>query len=184
MSNPRVDCVGVVAAKANSVRFPDKNIQILRGEPLFWHSVKPLMESRYVDCVYVATDSEVIENYCNERGVAVIRRGVNVIYDEAPLLSVLKYAYQSINCKYAYVATIMANCPNHTAFELDNAIRLIKSKSLKEVRGFDKDGIETGLMVFDSTVIDTATAISSHIGSIVTGGTEIHYRDELKSLQT
>ena len=58
--------LGLVAAKATSKRFPGKNKHILNGEPLFWHSVKPLLNSKLVDDVYVITDSKYIKEYCEE----------------------------------------------------------------------------------------------------------------------
>ena len=56
--------VGIVAAKENSNRFPGKNNYMVDGEPMFWHSVKPLLDSDKVDDVYVITDSDYIKSYC------------------------------------------------------------------------------------------------------------------------
>ena len=57
--------VGIVAAKAHSNRFKDKNVHLVDGIPLFWHSVQPLLSASKVDRVCVATDSEFIKDYEN-----------------------------------------------------------------------------------------------------------------------
>ncbi len=173
--------VGIVVAKENSIRFPGKNIHPYEGEPLFWHSVKPLLESKYIADVFVATNSKKILNVCNQKNVNTIWRDVNVVDDEEPLLSVLKYCYQSLSKKYDYVITIMANCPNHTTIEVNEAIKKIVDNNLNEVRGFNSNGLETGMLLFKSDIIKNGFQISSHLGMVASEGFEIHYLEELPS---
>ena len=52
---------GIVVAKKNSNRFKNKNITDLNGYPLFWHSVKPLIDSDKVDKVFVINLEEEID---------------------------------------------------------------------------------------------------------------------------
>lgn len=173
--------VGIVCAKDTSSRFPGKNKYIHKGVPLFWHSVCALLESNYVDDVYVATDSPDIMKYCEGRGVGIIYRGVNANYTDEPLIDVLSYCLKSIDKRYDAVVTIMANCPNHTAHNVNEAITKYRTNSeLKEVRGFDKNGFETGLLLFDSEVVMESRQISSHIGATLTEGYEVHYEADLR----
>lgn len=173
--------VGIVCAKEDSIRFPGKNKYVHDGYPLFWHSVRPLIDSNYVDDVYVATDSYEIIEYCKKKKVHVIYRGVNANFTDEPLIGVLNYCVKSINKKYDAVITIMANCPNHSVLDVDKAITLFMNNiELKEVRGFDKDGLETGLLLFDCNIVKSNTNISSHIGSVVTEGYEVHFKEDLR----
>lgn len=173
--------VGIVAAKENSSRFPGKNYFVLNGVPLFWHSVQPLLDSTYVDDVYVATNSEVISSYCKNKNVKVIWRGPNCSDNDEPLLSILKYAYQSLSTHYQYLITIMANCPFHTASTVDNALLKIQTGNYNEIRSFNSNGDENGLMVFKSSIIKEHLQISSHIGSINAEAMEIHYESEIET---
>jgi CMP-N-acetylneuraminic acid synthetase len=174
--------VGIIAAKKNSNRFKNKNIHELEGKPLFWHSVEPLLKSKNVNDVYVATDSEFITNYCLERNVNVIKRTCNSNHDEAPLLSVLKFAYQNIDVRYDNIITIMANCPFHTSQDVDKAIDMINTGKYNEIRSFNQHGDENGLIVFREHVILNYYQISSYMGSITTLGEEIHFLEELEQL--
>lgn len=173
--------VGIVCAKDQSARFPGKNKYIHDGVPLFWHSVRPLIESKLVDDVYIATDSQEIVEYCNQKGLNIIFRGVNANSTNEPLINVLNYCIKSINKSYDAVITIMANCPNHSVLDVDNAIKhLINNSDLKEVRGFDNSGMETGLLLFDSAIVMSNLNISSHIGSVLTEGYEVHFKEDLR----
>jgi len=139
--------VGIVAAKENSKRFPNKNRYIYNGYPLFWHSVKALRNCNLVDKTVVTTDSLLIKEYCKQNGVEVIWRHKNATNDEEPLLGVLRYAYKHLETEYDYIATIMANCPGHDPSAVKQAINLIKQGNMWEVRSFDDSGEETGLII-------------------------------------
>ncbi|MDC0461683.1 hypothetical protein OAM34_01600 [Alphaproteobacteria bacterium] len=169
-----------MAAKKNSKRFPGKNFYQYQGVPLFWHSVQPLINSNLVSNVYVASDSDEVIKFCLDKDVKTIFRGVNAILDEEPLLNVLRYCVMTIDDKFDAIITIMANCPNHLISDVDSAINLMKQNpNLLEVRSFDKQGNETGLIVLRRSVILNNHQISSHLGSIKTSGFEVHYKNDL-----
>lgn len=171
--------VGIVAAKAHSNRFKDKNVHLVDGIPLFWHSVQPLLSASKVDRVCVATDSEFIKDYCEERDVEVIWRPKNAASDEDPLLQVLRFAYYHLDRAYDAVVTIMANCPGHSPENVDSAVDLYRTGEFKEIRSFNDRGEESGLMLFDTSVITNYTQISSYIGSIRSNVKEIHQLEDL-----
>lgn len=172
--------VGIIAAKGNSKRFPNKNIYKINGIPMFWHSVQPLLDSDMVDDVYVTTDSIYIKEYCEKNKINIIWRGINAIRDEEPLLSVINFTYKQIDKKYDNIITIMANCPNHTKENVDNAIKLINSGRFLEIRSFGNNNEENGLMVFKEDIILNKLQISSHIGSINSNAKEIHTKKDLQ----
>lgn len=171
--------LGLVAAKHNSNRFPGKNYYDLNGDPMFLHSVNPLLESLLVDDVYVITDSDVIKSYCDQRGISVIHRPKNATRDEDKLISILRYGYYTLDIEYDTIVSVMANCPGNTTQDINTAIELLKSNNLKEVRGFGPDGLENGLMVLDKEILQTNRDISYYVGGITTQGKEIHYKEDL-----
>ena len=171
--------VGFVAAKENSNRFKNKNKFILNGFPLFWHSVLPLMNAPSIKKVYVLTDSVYISNYCKKNDIDVIWRKKNATKDEEPLLNILKFAYLNLDNEYKFIATIMANCPGHSSEDVEKAIDLIKTGQFKEVRSFNDKNEESGLMVFQNSVITNYSQISSHIGLVNSNAKEIHVKEDL-----
>ena len=171
--------LGIVAAKSQSLRFPGKNRYKYRDHPLFWHSVEPLVSSQRMQDVIVTTNCSEIANYCKNSGVEIYERHINAIENEAPLIEVLKQVCLNYPLPFDYVVTIMANCPGHTSENVHFAVEtMLKKPELNELRSFDKNGDETGLMIFKKDVVMKSTAISSHIGSIQTNGFEVHYEKD------
>ena len=171
--------VGIVAAKGNSKRFPGKNLHIVNGKPMFWHSVPPLLDSKVVDKVYVTTDNEAVKYFCKQRNVDVIWRGPNASRDEDKLITILRYGYYSISEDPDAVVTIMANCPGHTPEAVDKVVNLLVENKLNEVRTFANDGQESGLMAFSKKILQSNQDISYYIGAAVEDVKEIHYLEDL-----
>lgn len=171
--------LGLVAAKENSNRFPGKNFYLVNQEPLFYHSVKVLTDSKLVDDVYVITDSDKIKEYCNDKNVNVIWRPKNATRDEDKLISILRYAYYSLDIEYDIIVSIMANCPQNNLEDVEKGIKLMERNNLKEVRSFDENGIENGIMILDKEIIQDNRDISYYLGGIITNGKEIHYKEDL-----
>ena len=172
--------VGFVAAKDNSNRFLGKNKFIYQGKPLFWHSVEALLESKLVNDIYVITDSLEIQKHCEINNVKTIWRPKNATRNEDKLISILRYGYYNLDTSYNKIVSIMANCPGHTGKDIDNAIEILEKNNLKEVRSFDNEGKENGIMVLTKDILENNYDISYYIGSINTQAKEIHHRKELK----
>lgn len=170
--------LGLVIAKENSNRFPNKNIHIVNGKPMFFHSVELLSSIDIIDDVYVATNSDYIGYCCDVNNIKTIWRGVNVSEDEEPLFSVLKYCYKAINCKYDIVVNLLANSLNHTKNDIEKSIEVLTKHNLKEVRSYNIDGVENGLLSLDASVFDNYE-ISSYVGMIQSKAKEIHTVDDL-----
>lgn len=172
--------VGIVAAKENSKRFPGKNNYIVDGKPMFWHSIKPLLDSSMVDDVFVVTDSIKIKEYCEkQKDVNVIWRPKNACRDEDKLISILRFAYYSLDKEYDHMISIMANCPGHTSLDVNKSLTLVKEKNLREVRSFNDEGEESGILVFSKEILTNNFDVSYYIGSINSNVNEIHYKEEI-----
>tara|TARA_R110002074_G_scaffold236346_2_gene408215 strand:+ start:1290 stop:1832 length:543 start_codon:yes stop_codon:yes gene_type:complete len=175
--------VGLVAAKGESKRFKNKNIHPVEGYPMFWHSVKPLVDSDLVDDVYVLTDSDFVKEYCRENGVKTIHRAQNASRSEDKLISVLRYGYYNLDQEYDGVITIMANCPGHTTQQVNSCISMMKDKDLFEVRSFNSSGEESGLMVFSKKIMESNQDVSYYVGCSVDRVVEIHYEEDLEKVK-
>jgi len=171
--------LGLVAAKENSKRFKNKNKYLYKNKPLFWHSVLPLIKSNKIDEVYVITDSKDIKKYCEERGVKVIWRPKNATRDEDKLINILRFGYYSLDKQYDTIVSIMANCPGHTPTNINKGIDLLKKNKLREVRSFNSDGEESGLLIFSKEIMINNFDISYYIGNVKANIKEIHFKKDL-----
>lgn len=170
--------LGLIAVKQNSNRFPGKNLHEIDGAPMFWHNVQALLDSDYIDDVYVATDSDFIKKYCLDRDVPIVCRGPNTSIDEQPIFDILKFAYFAIHNDYDMVVTILPNTVGHNTGDVNRCVKLMQSTGCREVRSFDKDGRETGIIGLHREVLLWQYNISAYLGCIITSGREIHYEHE------
>jgi CMP-N-acetylneuraminic acid synthetase len=188
MQNPVTDInIGVVPVKANSNRFPGKNITLFKGEPLFWHSTRPLLESEYISHIFIPTNSDYVVDYIEkkaEKKIKAIWRSKNLSVDEEPIFNILKYVHYSIDIDYAKMVVIMANCPGHTSQFIKEALELMKSTNSREFRSFDERGLENGLMIFDKKVIRENPIMSAYMCfGLSPNATEIHYKEDLETIK-
>jgi CMP-N-acetylneuraminic acid synthetase len=178
--------IGVVPVKANSNRFPGKNIALHKGEPLFWHAIKPLQESGSVSRIFIPTNSEYVVDFLekkNNKNITAIWRSHNLSIDEEPIFNVLKYVHYHIDIEYDKMVVIMANCPGHRASFINEALDLMKSTNSREFRSFDERGLENGLMIFDKRVVAHNPMMSTYMCfGLSKNATEIHYQEDLKNL--
>jgi len=166
--------VGVIAAKENSNRFKNKNIYNYKGLPLFYHNVKVLTDLA-ID-TYVATDSEWIKSYCNDKGVKVIWRGVNINQDDQSIFEVLKYVYYRLP-DFDIMVNILANVINVQTDDILRLLQCLNDNNLREVRSYN-NGVESGCMALRKSVFNNFQ-ISAYCGAIINNSTEIHYEAEI-----
>lgn len=171
--------IGIVAAKKESTRFPGKNAYWLDGVPLFWRSVQPLLDSSRIDKVYVTTDSHYIRDYCKFHSVPVIWRTPNASRPDDKLINIFRFVYYSIEEQPDIVVRIMANCPGHTGKGVDDAIDRFIEFDFKELRSFNGDGEESGLVVYSKEIMETNEDVSYYLGCVIDKVKEIHFEEDL-----
>ena len=130
---------------------------------MFWYNVELLQHTKLVDDIYIVTNSEFIKSYSEKRGIKIIWRGPNCSSDDEPLFNIIKYGYKSLEKSYDYIIHIMANSINNDKESIDLSIKHIHNLNLKEVRSYDKKGIENGLMVLHSDVM-LKNELSTYVG--------------------
>lgn len=176
--------LGLVAVKQNSNRFPGKNFALVDGKPLFWHAVEPLRDCELIDDLYVVTDSLDVLEYCKQRDVRTIWRAKNAARDNDKLINVLRFGYYHLSIEYDIIVSVMANCLGHKVEDVKDAIEVLKTGNLREVRSFDSLGHENGILVFSKEIMEDNRDISYYIGGVLSDGREIHFEKDLDSQET
>ena len=129
---------GILIAKKNSKRFPDKNYL------LYKNNLELMIDICGSENVYMTTNDRRIEHECTnifKYGINVIWRGVNLIDDDQSYIEVLKFAWQSINKKYDYIISLVASSVGHKKEDILNGLfRLKNDYNSYEARSFDMHG--------------------------------------------
>lgn len=129
--------VAFIPVRGGSKSIPLKNIKPICGRPLVYWTVKAACDCKYIDCVYVATDSEIIKNTVEEfefSKVKVIERSSESASDTASTeFAMLEFA---MNYEFDNIALIQATSPLLLGKDLDNGFR-----------EFEKEGTDSVLSV-------------------------------------
>ena len=65
-----------IPVRGGSKSIPLKNIKMINGRPLIYWTAKAASECRYIDKVYIATDSDVIKDTVNQMGLPKVLSSV------------------------------------------------------------------------------------------------------------
>ena len=58
MGNKKYNILGIIPARKNSKRVPNKNIQLINNKPLIYYTISQSLKSRYINDVVLSTDSK------------------------------------------------------------------------------------------------------------------------------
>lgn len=126
--------VAFIPVRGGSKSIPLKNIKPINGEPLVYWVTKAAQESKNIDKVYIATDSEAIKETVakfNLDKVQVIDRSKESATDTASTeFAMLEFAN---NYNFDNIVLIQATSPLIQAKDIDNGFELINNKKADSV---------------------------------------------------
>ena len=65
--------IAFIFVRENSIRLKNKNLKLINGKPLFYHSIKIAKKIKEIKSIYVSTDSKKIIKMSKKFGVKVIK---------------------------------------------------------------------------------------------------------------
>ncbi|MFA5557894.1 MAG: acylneuraminate cytidylyltransferase family protein [Methanofastidiosum sp.] len=92
--------IALIPAKGNSTRLPNKNIKLMFGKPLVAWSIESALESKYLDGIYVSTDSSVIKEIAIKYGVSVIDRPKELCTADSHIKETLKHTAEIVDTDF------------------------------------------------------------------------------------
>ena len=136
--------VAFIPVRGGSKSIPLKNIKLLRGKPLVYWTVKAACNCRYIDRVYIATDSDKIKGI-----VERFKSGI-----EAELFSKVEVISRSAESASDTASTEFAMLEFASNYEFDNIILVQATSPLLQAedlnRGFEafnEEGVNSVLSV-------------------------------------
>jgi len=114
-------------ARAGSKSVPDKNIMIVDGKPLYQHNFDYAKKSKYIEQVFISTDSSFI--YDNTPSEHIIKRPENLCTDSAKHEDAMRHGIQYIENKTGkivdYLVVLLGNSKGAYTEDLDKAIKFL-----------------------------------------------------------
>lgn len=125
--------VALQLGRGGSVGFPGKNTHKVLGRPLMEYPLLAAQNSKYVDEIYVSTDSEEIKAIARKKGAKVINRPDYLCTKEAlhedAMVHGYKYIRDTIKDKIEMIVLIQCNGPFVLSRYIDEGIEKLREDS-------------------------------------------------------
>ena len=164
---------GIILAKKDSERLKRKNFLHINGQRMFEYAYEAIANAIGAENVFFTSDHE---DYKNRPPAASL--------PDEPLFQAIKWAYKCMPKRYDAIINIMANCPEITEKDVKRAIRAFEKLNVKELRSFNIDGSESGLIIMKEDYLLEKHEISTYQGAIMIKSNEIHTKKDLKLCRT
>jgi len=122
----------VIFGRAGSKGMPGKNTMDIFGKKVMEYPLMACLKSKYINKMYVSTDSDEIANIADQYRCEYIKRPTELCDDTALLQDAIVHAYNVIkvqNNDLKYLIITMCNAPNITTKAIDKAIIMLDSNS-------------------------------------------------------
>jgi len=117
--------------REGSVGFPGKNTYPVLGKPLMAYPLLAAKHSKYIDSVYISSDSPKIKEIGNEYGANIIDRPAELCTKEALGEHAFVHGYQEIKKKnrdgIELVVLLFCNAPTITGKKIDEGIEMLRA---------------------------------------------------------
>ena len=122
--------IAIIPAKEKSTRVPNKNLKLYKGKSLLVHTINQAKKSKYINKIYISTDSKKILNIAiNHKIFNSGLRAKKLSGKYASTHSVIKHEIKKINENFKYVIILQPTSPLRTTSDIDKACRMmIKNK--------------------------------------------------------
>lgn len=125
--------VALLIGREGSQGFPGKNITPILGRPLMVYPILAAKNSKFVERVYVSTDSEKIKEISKQYGVKVIDRPAELCSAKALGQDAFVHGYQVIRDELKkegkeveLIALLHCNAPTVLASQIDEGVEILR----------------------------------------------------------
>ena len=121
--NKNIKIVALIPARSGSKGIINKNIKLYKGIPLLAHSIKIALESKYINKVFVSTDSSEYQKIALDYGSELMPlRPIEISDDLSPDIDTFKHFLNWIEDKPDIIIQLRPTYPNRSIELLNNCI--------------------------------------------------------------
>ena len=124
--------IALLVGRGGSVGLPNKNVYPVLKRPLMSYPLLAAQNSKFVDDVYVSTDSKAIEEVGIKFGAKIIKRPAELATSEAVLEDTFLHAYkfikEQLKEELEFVVILMCNAVMILPETIDKGIEILRSK--------------------------------------------------------
>ena len=123
----------IIPARAQSKRFPGKNLVSFLDVPLIGHSTKYALAQKEIDRVIVSTDCPDIKSISLKFGAEVIDRPQELASDLSPTIATMQHAVEQLGDDIEYLVLLQPTNPLRPNGLFSEAIELMKKNNKKSL---------------------------------------------------
>jgi CMP-N-acetylneuraminic acid synthetase len=173
--------LAIIPAKLDSKRLKHKNIREIDGKPMFLHSVDYADASRYGVEVIVSSESDVVEEICNQHEVRFHKRPTELCGD-VEVVDVYQHIINEINEEYDIVVGLQPDNPNRVN-TLDECLDYMIDNKYDDIITIDDTYRRSGAMRLFKYDLLKQGKVSYRIGCVKETATDIHTEEDLEQVK-
>jgi CMP-N-acetylneuraminic acid synthetase len=118
----------VIFGRGGSKGLPGKNTMDILGKAIMEYPLIGCQNSKYINKMYVSTDSDEIADIAMKYNCDYIHRPIELCTDKALLQDAIFHSYKeiSMNNDLEYLVITMCNAPNITSEAIDKGIQMLR----------------------------------------------------------
>jgi CMP-N-acetylneuraminic acid synthetase len=99
MAETKLSIAALIPMKKNSERVPNKNMKLFNGKPLYHAIVNTLLKSKFINSIYVDTDSEIIieDILKNFPTILILNRPIELQGDFVSMNEIINYNLKKLD---------------------------------------------------------------------------------------
>ena len=175
--------IAFIPAKGDSKRLPNKNLSKINSKSLVEISIDYAKSSKYVDEIFVSTESEEIKKIAIINNAHVISRPKNLL-GEAEVADVYVDFFKHFEHKnkYKYFIGLQPDHPDRIN-ELDNLIEYAYKKNYMDLFTVNPNGSRNGSVRIIECNYLKSGSISRRVGSFLDSCTNVEHLEQLESVR-
>ena len=173
--------LAIIPAKLDSKRLKHKNIREIDGKPMFLHSVDYADASRYGVEVIVSSESDVVEEICNQHEVRFHKRPTELCGD-VEVVDVYQHIINEINEEYDIVVGLQPDNPNRVN-TLDECLDYMIENKYDDIITIDDTYRRSGAMRLFKYDLLKQGKVSYRIGCVKETASDIHTEEDLEQVK-
>ncbi len=125
--------LAIIPARGGSKGIPKKNLCLLNGMPLIYHTINAAISSKFIEKTILSTDSQEIADVGSKYGAEVpFLRPEDYAKDSSPtidtVLHTIKWLEENLSYEADAVILLQPTSPLRTVFHIDEAINIFNKK--------------------------------------------------------
>jgi len=132
-----MNILGIIPARKNSKRLPDKNIRNLCGKPMITYTIEEAKKSKYLEKIIISSDDDRMEKIAEKYNVDFLFRPKELAQDSTPTIDVVKHVVKKLEDEINYIPEIIVllqpSSPLRIVEDINNGILMYTKNNFDSV---------------------------------------------------